>query len=81
MNELKCKCIKESSWFIIDDSFGESSVIGGPFSFQVGNIYKYSMEETWSGKCFFVVHPKHGEERGTGFDEKRFFEHFEIIKQ
>jgi hypothetical protein len=36
----KCKCIKESSWFLIDDSFDKNSNLnGGGFSFQVGVEY------------------------------------------
>ncbi len=78
----KCKCIKESSWFLIDDSFDENSEIkGGEFSFKVDNIYEYQEEDTWYGNVYKVIHPKHGKEKSTGFDEKRFFEDFEIIVQ
>ncbi len=43
----KCKCIKESSWFLIDDSFDKNSKLnGGGFSFQVGSEYD----------CFKKIH-------------------------
>jgi len=77
----KCECIKESSWFLIDDSFDENSNIkGGEFSFMVGNTYDCQEEDTWYGKAFNVIHPKHGKENTIGFNEKIFFEHFKIIK-
>jgi hypothetical protein len=76
----KCKCIKESSWFLIDDSFDKNSKLnGGEFSFQVGSEYDYFEEVTPFGNCISVIHPKHGKENPTGFDERRFCEHFEII--
>ncbi len=76
----KCRCIKESSWFLIDDSFDENSKLnGGKYSFQVDEVYEYDEEENWSGKGFFLIHHKHGKENPTGFDEKKFFDHFEII--
>ncbi len=76
----KCKCIKESIWFLIDDSFDEDSKInGGQFSFQVNNTYYYYEKDTYWGKSFLVIHEKHSEKNPTGFDERKFFEHFEII--
>lgn len=37
---MKCKCIKGSKWFQIDDS--ESSTNnGGPYEFIVGEIYDF----------------------------------------
>jgi hypothetical protein len=76
----KCKCIKESSWFIIDDSFDKDSKInGGQFSFKEGEFYEYDETESFFGRGYSVIHPKHGKENSTGFDENRFLEHFEII--
>jgi hypothetical protein len=76
----KCKCIKESKWFLIDDSFDlDSKLKGGEFSFQTGEIYEYDETETFFGRGYSVIHPIHGKENPTGFDENRFLEHFEII--
>lgn len=75
----KCKCIKESSWFLIDDSFDKNSNLNsGRFSFQVGSEYDYFEEDTPFGNSISVIHPKHGKENPS-FDEIRFYEHFEII--
>ena len=76
----KCKCIKESSWFLIDDSFDEDSKTkGGKFSFEVNETYEYNETESFFGKGYSVIHPIHGKENPTGFDENRFLEHFQII--
>ena len=75
-----CKCIKESSWFMIDDSFDKDSKInGGQFSFEEGVVYEYDETESFFGKGYSVIHPIHGKENPNGFDENRFLEHFEII--
>ena len=74
----KCKCIKESSWFLIDDSFDENSKLnGGKFSFKPGHSYEYEETVDWFSKGFYIKHPD--KENPTWFDEIRFFEHFEIL--
>lgn len=76
----KCKCIKESSWFLIDDSFDKNSNLeGGKFTFQVDSEYDYFEEDTAFGNIISVIHPKHGEENSIGYDEIKFNKHFEII--
>ena len=72
-----CKCIKESKWFLIDDL--DSKLKGGEFSFQKEEIYEYNETESFFGGGYSVIHPIHGKENSTGFDENRFLEHFEII--
>jgi hypothetical protein len=77
----KCKCIKESSWFLIDDSFdGNSNIKGGRFSFIENDDYYYFVENTAFGKCFSVIHPKHGKENPVGFSEEKFLENFKILE-
>ena len=78
----RCKCIKQSSWFLIDDSFDASSGLeGGRFSFQDGHEYDCFEEVTPFGKSISVIHPKHGIDNSTGFDQARFDAHFEMINQ
>jgi hypothetical protein len=73
----KCRCIKESSWFLIDDSLDkDSNLNGGRFSFQMGSEYDYFEEVTPWGNFKIIIHPKHGKENSIGFDERRFNEHF-----
>jgi hypothetical protein len=45
----------------------------------MGSEYDYFEEVTPFGNGMSVIHPKHGKENPTGFDERRFYEHFEII--
>ncbi len=44
------------------------------------NEYDFFEEFTPFGNGMSVVHPKHGKENPIGFDERRFYKHFEIIK-
>lgn len=68
----------KSSWFLIDDSFDPNSTInGGPFSFEVDEIYDCYEVDSWIGKGYDVIHPKHG--ISQGFNEDKFFEHFILI--
>ena len=72
----KCKCTKESSWLLIDDSFNkESNSKGGSFAFQEEHEYDFYENETAFGKYMLVVHPKHEKENLIGFEEKRFYKH------
>lgn len=72
----KCKCIKESKWFTIDDSFDENSQIkGGSYTFNVDEEYDFFTEDTFYGICYTVIH----DVRETGFDEMRFNNHFKAI--
>lgn len=65
----RCRCIKESSWFLIDDSFDKGSKInGGKSYFEVGSEYDFFEVDSWSGKGMSVIHPKHGKENPTVFD-------------
>jgi hypothetical protein len=76
----KCKCIYNCQWYLIDDSFGENPTIkGGEIVFRFGIEYDYVEEETAFGKSFSVYHPEQGEENPIGFDEGRFFNHFQIL--
>lgn len=69
----KCKCIKESYWFLIDDSFDGQSK-GGKFSFIEGEQYDFYIDNSWC-KSYVVSHDM----SSIGLDEKKFIEHFEII--
>ena len=76
----RCKCIKESIWFLIDDSFsGQTVLASGEFAFQPDDIYDYIEEDTFWGRYFLVTHPKNGTENPTAFDAMRFYSHFELI--
>lgn len=71
----KCKCILESSWYLIDDSFDKNSNIkSGKFSFKEGEKYEYYEEESAFGKSFYVII----DDKKVGFDSDRFNQHFKI---
>ncbi len=74
---MKCKCIIESKWFLIDDSFDEvSDIVGGPFSFTPNEVYEYHIEDSWTGKSYVVMNNN----VETGFDESKFNMTFETIE-
>ena len=73
---MKCRCITESKWFLIDDSFGEvSDTVGGPYAFIPGEVYEYHIEDSWAGKTYVVINNN----VETGFDEKKFNITFKTI--
>ena len=76
----KCKCIKKSKWFLIDDSFDlDSKLKGGEFSFQTGEVYEYDETESFFGggtfNCFIKADT---ETLRTCKCFKRFFYHLKI---
>ena len=51
---MKCKCIKSSTWFLIDDS-PEQNLNGGKFEFLVGEEYNFTSEENkFFGTTYYV---------------------------
>ena len=74
----KCRCKKESKWFLIDDSFDENSGIkGGEYSYEVGSEYEFYISENPIANAYVVIHKN----SSTGFDEKSFNETFDIINK
>ncbi len=60
---------------MIDDSFDINSKIdGGAYSYDIGEEYEFSTEETAFGTCYRVSHSAHS----TGFDERVFNTNFII---
>lgn len=61
---MKCKCIKSSKWFKINDS--ESSTNnGGPYEFIVGEIYKCELIQDGWGDSYSVESGPHKTIFGT----------------
>ena len=77
---MKCKCIKSSTWFKIDDSL-EQNLNGGKFEFLVGKEYNFKIENTNFGDCYYV---SFDENKEIGFGTSNisaynFFDYFVII--
>ena len=73
----KCKCKIESMWYLIDDSFNEDSeVIGGSYSYNIGDEYEYNIENSAFGVNYMV---RHDNGNTVGFDEMKFNKIFDII--
>jgi hypothetical protein len=76
---MKCKCIRSSSWFLIDDSL-EQNLKGGKFEFILGEEYSYKLEENNFFGNFYHVY--FDSTRHIGFETSgkyNFFDHFEIL--
>lgn len=79
---MKCKCIKESKWFCIDDSENQSNH-GGQYDYVIDEIYEceFIPNEYW-GDSYSVKNGSHENRFGT--DAKKcghwvFFNYFELI--
>jgi hypothetical protein len=78
---MRCKCIKESKWYCIDDSAGQSNH-GGAFEYVVDEVYECELlpNEYW-GDSYSVKNGPY--EIGFATDSKKskwiFFNYFELI--
>lgn len=72
---MKCKCIKSSKWFKIDDS-PEQNQNGGKFEFLVNQEYNFKLENNNFGDCYYV---SFDDTKEVGFDTSKFFDNFQII--
>ena len=73
-----CKCIKQSDWFKIDDSFSDDNSNGGEISYLINEIHDLEKSK-WLNEDTFIV--KHSNGQIITFDEKLFKNHFEIINK